>query len=417
MERTTQNAAGSFEEDKNNVEPMQVAVNTIEQTVFVERLPNPMYLSRGSQQILFYGDDNLYPNKIKSMAQRSQSTMSAIGVLSRFTSGQGFKEKNGQDINKIIVNDEKQTLFDMLDHAANEKSIFKGLAFHFNYNVLGEIIEIQEVPFETLRWKHDFSKIIFCADWYRSGRFRKDEKIEFDLYDPEKAQEQINEVGIDKYNGQILYWHPDKKDIYPLCRFDSCLDDSQFEHETGVYKLKNVQNSYNANYIMFYPAQVKGELEKEGVINDIKKSKGAGNSGKTKAIPLNANAMEALKGRKVIEEIPRTGIDKLFEKQNKETKHNIFACYHMPPILAGVSFDGMFNQESYIDAFDYYNSVTQTERTMIERIFNSFMPFTIWGIDDLEIEPLEFKTERDQENKQVEEKTKEDGEEDNSKTS
>lgn len=404
---TRQNASGNLEQTENNSDAF-VTINTIDQTVYVERLPNPLSLSKGAGNVIKYGLDNLYPNKIKSMIQRSQSASSAVETLARFTAGQGFKEVNGVDINKLEINSEGQTLFDILDHASNEKSVL-GVALHFNYNILGQIIEIQEIPFETIRLKSDFSKYVFCPDWSRSGRFGDNKKIEYYPFDPEKAREEMLSEGIDNYPGQILYWIKNKKQIYPLSKVDPSLDDVQFEHESGVYKLRNVQNGYSAGYIMFYPSALESELEKKGLINDTKQSRGSQNAGKTKHIPLNASFMEAMKGRNLLEEIPRNGIDKFFQKQNEETRFNIFASFNQPPILNGITKDGMFNQESFIDAFDFYNSITEKDRQETERIFNKFLPYTVWNIQNVEIEPLDYMSKREnpEDQKKAIEKTEE----------
>lgn len=390
-------AKGIYNDDSTQQEAF-ITINTIDDTVFVERLPNPTYTARGKNSYLSYGSDNLYPNKIKSMAARSQTTFSAIRTLSRFSAGQGFKKQGSFDPNKLVINEENQTLFDILDHAADEKAKL-GIALHFNYNQLGEIIEIQETAFESWRYKAGEAKMIFKPDWSKNTRKDINDEIEVNLFNPESVLEEINEAGgIENYNGQVLYWHRKKKEIYPLATFDSCLDDTQFEHESGVYKLRNIQNGYSANYVMFYPAPIESDLEKANVINETKKSRGANYSGKTKHIPLNASALQNLGSRKLVEEIPRTGIDKLFEKQNQETKFNIYSVFNQPPILNGIAKDGMFNQESFLDAFDYYNSITEKDRQEIERVFNLFMPFTIWQIDNLEIEPLEFRRDREDNN-------------------
>lgn len=388
---TKQNAAGSFNEERE-VDERFLTINTIEQTVFVERLPNPLLLSRAVGDVLRYGYDNLYINKVKTMIERSKSAVAAIAKLSEFTTGQGFTEES---LNTLVINRQGQTLFDILGHFSDEKAPYKGLAVHFNFNVFGEIIEIQEIPFETMRWKKDFSRLVFCPDWSKSGRFGDNRKIEYFPFNPETVKDEIKEVGIEKYPGQVIYWIPKRKQIYTLARCDAALDDIQFQHESGIYKLRNVQNGYSANYVVFYPAALETELEKRGLISDTKSSRGGKNAGKTKHIPLNASAMEAMKGRKFIEEIPRTGIDKLFTKQNEETKLDIFAIFNQPPILSGISKDGMFNAESFVDAFDYYNSVTERDRQQIERIFNKFMPLTIWNVQKVEIKPLEFMIKRD----------------------
>ncbi len=380
------NASGSFEDD-DKIE-LKIAINSIQETAYVERLPNPNNVFININDVRPYDLDNLYPNKIKSMAQRSQSTISAIKTLSRFSHGQGFVDES---VNKITINNIGQTLFDILKHSTSEKSMFNGFALHFNYNIFGEIIEIQEIPFETLRWKYDYSKLVFCIDWRYGGFQKTKNRIEYFPFNPDNVINEINKVGgLDNYVGQVLYWIPKLKEIYTLCRFDHCLDDTQFEHESGLYKLRNIQNDYSAGHIFFYPAQIGDELEKMGLINDIKKSRGSGNAGKTKGVPLNPSTLQALGNRKMIEEIPRTGIDKMFSKQNEETRFNIYAAFNQPPILNGISKEGMFNQESFIDAFDFYNSITESDRQEIEKVFNKFLSYSIFGIENIEIKPLEF---------------------------
>jgi hypothetical protein len=386
--------------EKNNNE-LYVAINSMQQTAFVERIPLPNRQYFTMNDILPYDIDNLYPNKVKSMCQRSQTTMAAIETLAEFSQGQGFENEL---LNEIIVNRKNQTLLDILMHIASEKSMFSGIALHFNYNIFGEIIEINEVPFETLRWKYDETKLIFNNDWFRNSVYYQTKRLEFFPFNPENVKEEIELVsGFENYTGQVLYWIPKRKEIYPLAKGDRCLDDTQFEHESGLYKLRNVQNDYSSGHIMFYPNQLQNELEKEGLIQDIKKSRGASNAGRTKAIPVNTSALQAMGNRKMIEEIPRTGVDKLFAKQNEETRFNIFSAFKQPPILSGIANEGMFNQESYKDAFDYYNSRTKSDRQYIERIFNIFMPYTIWGVDNIKIKPLEFVQEIDsnQNNNQI----------------
>ena len=238
----------------DNKEDQKVTINTIDRTAFVERLPDPRY-KRSSFNAFA-------PNKVRSMIQRSSTATSCVDTLSEFLSGQGF----GDDVNNIVINDDKQILWDILRHASNEKSSFKGLALHVNYNLLGEIVEINEISFDNLRYLRDLQKIIYQDDW---RRYNKNKAIEYDLFDPENAVNEMNEVGIDEYNGQVLYWIPRKHDIYTTCRCDHGLDDIQFEAESAIYKLSNVQNEYSANVLFKYPLNLKSDKENEAIINTI----------------------------------------------------------------------------------------------------------------------------------------------------
>ena len=119
---------------------LRVAVNSIQRTLFVERLY--VDVAYPADRIIPFDRDNLYPNKIKSIAQRSGTTMSAIETLSNFVSGEGFAQ------NSTVVNREGQTLWDILRHITYSKAMHKGFALHFNYNVLGQITEINPINFE-----------------------------------------------------------------------------------------------------------------------------------------------------------------------------------------------------------------------------------------------------------------------------
>ncbi len=400
MGEVSKNNAGSFEkyrfEEHND---FQVTINSVQQTLHVERLPDPMRIG-AYRDILPYDVDNLYPNKIKAMAERSQSCKTAILTETRFVVGQGFSDEN---LNDLIVNSEGQTLKDLLYFSQAERSTFKGLALHFNYNIFGEIIEINEICFESLRFDKDMRKIVFKRDWSnRSSRYKNPE-IHYHLFNPENAVNEINECGgLDKYNGQVLYWIPRKKEIYTTCRFDHALDDVQFEHESGLYKLRNIQNDYSAGYILKYPKMLESEKEKQDLKREQNNSRGAKNAGKINTFPIPPAMLEKLGGMKFVEEIPRTGVDKMFTKQNEETRFNIYAAFQQPPILNGITKDGMFNQESFVDAFDYYNSITESDRKQIEKIFKKFLPLTIWGIENVEIRPLEYISRKESSEKGVE---------------
>ncbi len=171
----------------------------------------------------------------------------------------------------------------------------------------------------------------------------------------------------------------------------------QFEHESGVYKLRNIQNGYSAGYVQITPMSLETEKEQEEAKKDVQKSRGASYAGKTKTLPLNTAFLDALGTRKIFEEIPRTGVDKLFEKQNRETRENIYSSFQQPNILNGISKEGNFNRESFEDAFHYYNSITEKDRQELERIFNSIIPYTIWDISEVEIEPLALMEKEEEE--------------------
>jgi len=378
----SENNSSTLERKETATSNLQVAVNSIQRTLLVERLR--VNVNYPADRIIPYDDDNLYPNKCKSIALRSGTTKSCISKLSEFLSGAGFEGMNQ------VINGDGQTGWDLLRFITDSKSLYGGYSLHFNYNLLGQITEINPVNFEFVRWAKDLNRHVVNPDWYR--RNRRAEEITYNQFNPTNVGEEINEAGgIDNYKGQLFYWIPNLADYYCVTDWDSVLDDAQFEAEAKIYALSSIQNDYSLAGIISYPKNLADADEIERIKNDIKGDKGAANAGGIRIV--GAMPTENLSGSwKWFTPISRNNIDGLHKNQNESAKNNIYAAFRMPPILCGVATSGMFNAESFNDAFDYYNSTTETERKDIERQLNNIFASSIWAEDmgEIEIKPKGF---------------------------
>lgn len=365
--------------EKNNGN-LKVAVNSIQRTLHVERLYVDIVYP--ADRIIPYDRDNLYPNKVKAIAARSGTVSSAIGTLSAFMSGEGF---NGMD---TVINREGKTLWDVSRFVCDSKAMFKGFALHFNYNLLGKIIEINTINFEFVRWSKDLHKFVVNPDWQK--RNRRKEEVEYNPFDPANVINEINECGgIDKYKGQLFYWIPNISDWYTTCTWDSVLDDAQFEAESKLYSLSSIQNDYSLAGIVSYPKNITDKAEIEDLKSELKDDSGSANAGGIRVI--GAMPAENLTNWKWFTPISRNNIDGLHTNQIERAKFNIYAAFRQPPILNGVSSDGMFNQESFADAFHYYNNQTETERKEVEKELTKILSFSVWPIQ-VQITPKSFAT-------------------------
>jgi hypothetical protein len=211
-------------------------------------------------------------------------------------------------------------------------------------------------------------------------------------FNPSNVLREIAECGdIKEYKGQIYYWIPNLKDWYSLCNFDSVLDDAQFEAEAKLYSLSSVQNDYSLSGIISYPKNIESLEGKEEVQSELRGDKGAANAGGLRVIP--APLVEGLNNWKWFTPISRNDIDDLHTNQIERARQNIYAAFRQPPILNGVSKDGMFNEASFADAFNYYNASTETERKEVESELNKILSFSIWyNLGTIEIHPLQYVT-------------------------
>ena len=364
------NNGSTLEAKENAVKEgnLKVAVNSIQRTLFVERLyVNKMY---PADKIIPYDKDNLYPNKIKSIAQRSGTTMSAIGTLSSFISGEGFEGMNQ------IVNSECATLWDILRHITVSKAMYNGFALHFNYNMLGQLSEITPINFEFVRWSKDLNKYIVNSDWSR--RNRRNEEFEYHQYNPKTVIAEINSCGgIEKYAGQVYYWIPNLSDLYTTCTWDSVIDDAQFEAEAKLYSLSSIQNDYSLGGYSILPQNLVDANQIQDYKDELAGDKGSANAGGLRV--FSAIPSEMLSQWKWFVPISRNNIDALHNNQIERAVFNIYAAFRQPPILNGVATSGMFNQESFADAFNYYNASTETERKEVERELTKILRGSIWS--------------------------------------
>lgn len=360
----------------------KVAVNSIQRTLFVERLfVNTAY---AGDKIIPYDYDNLYPNKIKSIALRSGSTKSAIEKASEFLTGDGFAQMSQ------IVNREGQNLWDILRFISYQKMMFGGFALHFNYNLFGQIAEIQPVNFEMVRWNKSIDGFFVDPDWKR--RNLRNRQKQYKPFNPSTVIDEINECGgIENYEGQLFYWIPTKADVYCLPEWDSVLDDAQFEAEAKLYSLSSIQNDYSLSGVLAYPKNFADKKDIEDAKADLKQDKGSANAGGIRVI--GAMPTEGLSNWKWFTPISRNNIDSLHSNQIETAKNNIYAAFKLPPILVGIASQGMFNEASFADAFNYYNSATETYRKEIERELNKILSASVWaGLGSIQIIPKSYVT-------------------------
>jgi len=366
------------QESRRATQRYYTTANSIDQVIYTPRLAKH---TNNYQDIKPYGNyDNLYPQKIIEVAQKSWALSTALATFKDFTIGDGFGESD-----EVVINSKGQTLFDLLTFIAKDKSTL-GFAVHVNYNALGKIIEMQHVDFDALRY-NEKGLLVYNPDW--SNRYATDNygrEVVYNLFDPEKSVEQANEVGWENYTGQVFYW-TGTNSIYPLATFDAALEAGQYQADEELFKLRNIQNGFALSGVFTYPKIAENQKENDGVIDSLRgDGSGANSSGRftVLAVPAGVEGTD-----KIVQFIPfeRSNIDNLYTNQNKESREAIFSIFRQPAILNAISETGMFNQQSLQDAFVFYNSIVEKDRKEIEKALNKLMSYSIFGNMNLEIEP------------------------------
>ena len=101
-----------------------------------------------SWKIQSYGDDNLYPQRMADLIACSPTGSTCCERYRTFIEGNGMLS---DDIAYYICNNMGDSLDDIFHMIAYDVAYFAGLALHVNYNLKGQITEIQHIPFKDCR--------------------------------------------------------------------------------------------------------------------------------------------------------------------------------------------------------------------------------------------------------------------------
>lgn len=364
------------------------------------------YLS--SLKIQAYGHDNLYPQNAYNLISASSNGRSCLNRYARFIEGNGFKEIA---FSEYVVNRSGETADAIQTLMAKDLAQYGGFALHVNYNLFGDIVELQHVPFESCRLQEADDKgfianIITHIDWTgnttRNGKNVKVSKgtvEEFPVFNPRKevVQDQIVKAGgIEFYKGQILWVSMAGLFTYPAAKYDSAITELSTDEGLSTLKYRNVRNN-------FYPAGVfaykksnsanvdeeeEEDLDPQGYAEEIAQLQGDEKSCSMLAVGFTHESDIP----KFIE-FPIKNLDKDFTVTNESVCESIYAAFEQEIFYAIRKGKTGFSGNLMKEAYEYYNSIVNTEQRMIERAFDRI--FRDWYEDvnptkNYSIKPLQY---------------------------
>lgn len=356
-----------------------------------------------------YGDDNLYPNKLRAICMDSGSAELCLNRYSKFIEGYGF---NAEAVAELIVNRRGQTADELLHSVAQDFARYSGFALHVNYNVLCEVTSVEFVPFEQCRLEEEddngvVSHILVHPDWSgrktRSGKqVRVDEKNikRIDIFNPrpEVVAAQIERVGgIDNYQGQILWVSRDGAQTYPTPIYDPAITEISTDEGLGNVKYRNVRNNFLVSCMLITKKgvtkigedgeEIDGDEEMIST-DDLREFQGDEKSGKIMLVELENDEDEP----KVVS-FPTKNYDKEFSVTDASVIERIYAQFHQELFYAIRIGKLGFSGQVMKDAYEYYAGEVTNEQRIIERAFS--MIFSVWhdqgvATSSFLIEPLKY---------------------------
>lgn len=379
---------------------------TIQTVTRPEQRLIPQYLSQ--LNIQSYGEDNLYPQRMLDLIENSPTGGTCCDRFQTFIEGDGF---NNIDFADYICNRHGETNDDIFRLVARDIANHNGFALHVNYNLAGQITELNHVPFMDCRLEEpdDRGYVAFISihpDWRgeksRSGKsyqVKKDTVRKVYVFNPRREvvlSQMIADGGIDLYRGQILWVSLEGKMEYPKPIYDKIVSNLSTDAGLDNVKYRNVRNNFLLSGMLIHKRGTVLSIDDEGneiITNDedddftsnLDTFQGDTNACTIMDITVNND-----------EDIPKfvsvegVNFDKKFQTTEQSVTERIYSAFGQEPWYCIRVGKTGFSGDVLKEAYEYYNSYVDKYRRAASRAFKKI--YTHWfediKTDDFTIHPL-----------------------------
>ena len=340
--------------------------------------------------IINYDVDNAYPQRVVDIVNGSGVANTCVDIFYKFVNGAGFEDTA---LGGLIVDGGRVTADKLLRKNARDFATYGGFSVHFNYDINGNKATANAVPFANCRIAIDEDKnpvkIALYDDWNREVYKRIDKKrVDYiNLYNPnpEVVKQEIEAAGgIEKYKGQVYYHGKEGEVEYPLCHYDSELEDIETDSQIKLFKYRNISGSFMASHMLVRYGQDEGKEEiNEEFVEGVKDFQGAENFNRIMLIDAETPEQKP-------ELLPFThqNNDKLFEYHEKSTQDNIRKVFAIPTVFLDAIAGTLGLQSQLEDAVTFYNKMTSDERALLEEAYEYLFSDMLQG--SFKIKPLDM---------------------------
>ena len=307
----------------------------------------PAFKENKAKGIYTFGEDNLYPEFLIEMYNKSPKHNAIVSAKASYLAGVGTSIK-GQDTAIIAKAQQKveainayESLDELKAKVADDLELFNGFALEVIWSRdKQKISEIYHLPFQKIRKTLD-DKFAFCEDWSD----RKCEIIEYTPFNP-----------ITRESKQLYYCQLYRagQGIYPLPDYVGGLKYIEIDTEVSNWHLNSIKNGFSAQTLiqMFKGYPTPDEARKTE--RALKKNyTGTDNAGGLIIQYNDPNEKES-----IINNLQPSDFDKQFDILNKTVQQEIFVSHKVnSPMLFGVRVEGQLGgRTELIEAYEMFQS-------------------------------------------------------------
>ena len=303
-----------------------------------KEIPQPIINSK-SDGWLSWGSDNRFPLYLYDLYTYSSQMSSIIKAMIDYITGDAIvNNTNLQD----AVNRKGENMDDFIEKLTFDYCLYGGFAFQIIRDKQGEIAEINNLDFRTVRTNEDEDKIYINTGWKYNVAKRGVQTKVYDRFI--KGAKQPNSIFY--YKGHLTY------EAYPTPIYIGALTSLEISTQIPNFHLHNICNNFTPNVIINFnsgsnlPEDVMQEAE-EKVYEKFSGTNNAGNI----MLSFNDNTESAT----TVERLQDDGYDKKYETLKESVKDDIYAAFRINPVLIGLNHSTGFNTQEFSQCFELYN--------------------------------------------------------------
>ena len=309
-----------------------------------------------SKEWILFGDDNLFPDQILMLFNKSSNHNAIINGKVTYILGKGLADNK-------VMNDDGEAVNKVLDKACFDIELFGGCYFQCVWKRDGGS-SWTHIPFQTLRKSKDGKGWWYCKQW-NWRKYKKEEPIFIPNFDPNKRK------------GAQIFDYAEYRpgcSTYPLPGYFGAMNDIETDVEISKYNLSVIKNGmFGSKMISFFNGEPTKEVKKK-IEDDFKrKYVGSENSGNFMLV-FNQDPAKAPQ----VQDLSTTDLDKLFDQLNKTTQAEIFSGHQVTsPMLFGIMEPGKLGGRNELqDAYEIFkNTYINKKQMAMEEIIRCLSPY------------------------------------------
>ncbi|WP_316797326.1 hypothetical protein [Pedobacter agri] len=196
-------------------------------------------INKGNNNYTKYGNDNLYPNFLLKLFNKSAIHKGICTSKVDYIFGDGLVDADGKNLGEIKVNP-IDTLQEFIQKVVNDYVIFNAFSVEIVYNVLNQPFQYYHVPVNKVRPNRDKSKFFVCDDWYMGAK----NLLSYDRY--------ISGNNADGKSKMFYYsnYTPSVNNVFPEIDYSGAIESIVTDTLINEFFQNNIQGGFSPAHII-----------------------------------------------------------------------------------------------------------------------------------------------------------------------